>query len=342
MTAAYRPLARLNRWCLFGLLAVAVVAIERAVVQRPDFAAHPALPAAVTFDLLVGLPALFYFAVVRRYRLPVGAVAGAFGAALAVGYWLLPAGQQQYLGWGSRLAGALEVLTLGYCAVQLRRVVRNYRQARRASPDFVDNLDNALRPVLGRLTEAVATEVAVLRYALLSWRRLPEIGPGEQAFGAGQTSGFSALLAALGGLGAVEAAAVHLALSRWQPGLAWLATALSLYGLLALLAHGRAVRLRPVVLSAHALVVRTGLGWRVRVPRAQLLAAQPLRGDVPPATEAVLNAAKLLLAPPNLLLTFAAPLAVVGPYGLRREVRHLAVCLDDPAALLQSLHGKPA
>ena len=336
MTSSLRPPARLGPLLWFSLLAALLVAVEYTAVQRPDFSQRPVLPPAVAFDLLVVLPGLFYLCVVRPYRLPLSMVAAAFGGGLALSHWLLPAAGLPLLAWAGRLAEALEVLTLGYAAVRLRRIGRGYRQARQQSADFVENLHAAVQPVLGRLTVAVATEVAVFRYAVLGGWAAPEIGPGEVAFSSYQKSGFVALLAAFGGLSVLEMAAAHLVVGHWHPRAAWVLTGLSGYSVLWLLAHGQAVRCRPLLVSGTALVVRVGLVWRVAVAKAQLSCVQQIT-DAPAPAPDLLNAARLLLTPPNLLLTFAAPQVVRGPFGQQRTVRHLAIYVDEPVALTQQL-----
>lgn len=341
MTSSLRPPVRLGPALLFGVLAALVVAIEYAVVHRADFGQHPALPPAVAFDLLVGLPGLFYLCVVRRYQLPLRTVAVAFGGGLALSHWLLPAAGLPLLAWAGRLAAVGEVATLAYTAVRVRRIWRGYQVARGQSADFMDNLTAAMQPVLGRLTEALATEVAVVRYALLGTWAPPEVGPAETPFTTYQKSGFSALLATFAGLSVIEMAAAHLVVGRWWPVAAWWLTGLSAYSVLWLLAHGQAVRRRPVVLTATALVVRVGLLWRVAIPKASIVAIEKL-ADVPAATPGQLNAARLLLTPPNLLLTLATPQRVRGPYGLHRTVHRLAIYVDEPAALLHALAAGPA
>ena len=336
MTATLRLPGRWTPLLLFGLLAGLVVAVEHTVVHRPDFGQHPALPPAVAFDLLVVLPALFYLCVVRRYGLPLSTVAAAFGAGLALSHWLLPAAGLPLLAWAGRLAGVLEVVTVGYLAVRLRRVLRAYRAARQHSADFIENLHTAGQPVLGRLTHAVMTEVALLRYALLGGWARPEVGPAEMPFSTYRNSGFGALLVAFGVLGMLETAAVHLVVGHWHPRLAWLLTGLSGYSLLWLLAHGQAVRRRPVLVSATALVVRVGLGWRVAIARSQVSSLTAIT-DAPAPAPDLLNAARLLLTPPNLLLTLAAPQVVRGPYGMQRVVSRLAIYVDEPAALVRQV-----
>ena len=115
---------------------------------------------------------------------------------------------------------------------------------------------------------------------------------------------------------------------------------LSAYSLLWLLAHGQAVRRRPVLLTADALVVRVGLVWRVALARKQIVRVEKLT-DAPPPAPGLLNAARLLLTPPNLLLTLAAPQPVRGPYGRHRPVRRLAIYVDEPAALQAQLAAGP-
>ncbi|AMR28346.1 hypothetical protein A0257_15445 [Hymenobacter psoromatis] len=338
MTGSLRSPVRPGPLLLFGLLAAGIVAAEYGVVHWADFGRHPALSPAVALDLLVTLPVVFYLCLVRPYRLPLSTLGVALGGGLALSHWLLPGGGVSLLVWAGRLAGVAEVAMLAYTAVRLRRVVRGYRLAQAQSADFMENLLTAGRPVLGRLTEALMTEVAVARYALLGiWTPL-EAGPGEQPFSTHRASGFGALLAAFAGLSVVEMAAAHLVIGYWHPRAAWVLTGLSAYSLLWLLAHGQAVRRRPVLLTATTLVVRAGFVWRAAIPRAQLLSIEKIT-DVPTPAPGLLNAARLLLTPPNLLLTFAEPQLVRGLYGLRRTVRRLAIYVDEPAALLPQLAG---
>jgi hypothetical protein len=342
MTSSLRLPVRLGPLLLFGALLALLVGTEYAVVHHPSFGRYPALPPAVAFDLLVVLPGLFYLCLVRQYKLPVTTVAAAFGAGLALSHWLLPTAGLPVLAWAGRLAVVGEVATFGYALVRVRRVRRGYQLARQQSADFIDNLLAAGQPVLGHLTEAVMTEVAVFRYAVLGgWAPL-EVGPAETPFSTHRNSGFVAMLAAFAGLSVVEMAAAHLVAGHWWPRVAWLLTGLSAYSLLWLLAHGQAVRRRPVLLTATALVVRVGFVWRVAIPISNILSANKI-ADAPAARPGLLNAARLLLTPPNLLLTLAEPQRVQGLYGLHRTVRRLAIYVDEPAALAQQLAaGAPA
>lgn len=339
MTVALPFAPRLRPLLLFAGLALAIVATERIIVTRPVFYQHAALPAAVVFDLLVVVPALFYWLVVRRYGLPISTVGAAVGACLALAYWLLPASRQQPLRALAFLPALLEGAALLAAAARARRLWRAYRAAR-PRLGRGPSLGAALEQVLGVPGVLLVAEANMLRYAALGWWAPPEECPAHASFSGHRESGFVALMATAGLLTLVETAAAHLVVGHWHPVAANWLTLLSGYTVLLLVAHAHAVRLRPLLLGPQALVVRVGFAWEVAVPRAAV-AATAIRGAPSPAAD-TLNAAKVLLASPNVLLTFAAPVVVAGPYGTRRTVRRVALYLDRPQEFLGALAGGAA
>jgi hypothetical protein len=320
--------ARLRPVLWFAALLALIVAVEYFATTVPAFSQQPALPMAVTFDLLVMVPGLFYFLVVRRLRLPITSVVGAFGACVGLGYWLIPVGQQQYLRPASHVLVLLEAGVVGWALVNFRRIGRAYRAAREQHADFPANLSTAFEQVLGYRLAPLVSEISMFRYALLGWWAAPE-SRREETFTSHRESGFTALVVVGCFAMGIETVSVHLLASHWSPTLAHWLLVLDAYGLLFLMGHGQAVRLRPTLLAADVLTLRVGFVWQVSVPRSTLASIEPLR-DAPPANADVLNLSKLLFTAPNLLLTFAEPVAVTGPYGIRRTARRVAVYLDQP------------
>lgn len=316
----------------FAALALLIVGFEHAVTTLPVFRQRPVLPLAVAFDLLVFVPALFYFMVVRRYQLPLSVVVAAVGACLALTQWLIPAAQAprpllQFLPAG------LEALTLVVFATRGRRLVRAYRTAGALEIGFVPRLRAAIAQEMGLAGHFLLAETDMLQFALTGWWSRPVVQPGTTAFSSHRESGFPALVV-FGCFGLLlETAAVHLLARHWSHAAANWLLLVDLYGLALLLAHGHAVRLQPTLLTAEAVFVRVGFFWQVAVPRAALVAVEPVRGDLA-ATADTLNLAKLLFTAPNLLLTFAQPVEVAGPYGLRRTARRVAVYLDAPQSFI--------
>ncbi|MGY3088037.1 hypothetical protein ACVWYF_001070 [Hymenobacter sp. UYAg731] len=337
MTTTLSLPIRLRPALAFAALALLVVGIEHAVVRLPAFPQHPALSWAVLFDLLVGLPLVFYVLLVRRYQLSPLVLGTVVGACLGLVYWLLPAPQWQQLPLLRLLPIGLEGLTLVALATRGRALLRAYRAAGAHETRPLPRLRLAAGQVLGKAGVLLVAELNILRYALLGWwEPEPAISPGEAIFASHRESGFGALLvvACFGLL--IESAALHLLVRMWSPVAAgWLLVGDG-YVLLLFIAHGHAVRLQPTVLTADALLVRVGFFWHVAVPRGSWLSAELLRGDFAADAE-TLNLARPLLTAPNVMLTFAAPVSVTGPYGIHRPARRLVLYLDQPTILLNAL-----
>jgi hypothetical protein len=136
-------------------------------------------------------------------------------------------------------------------------------------------------------------------------------------------------------LSVIETAAVHLLVQRWSPSVAWVLFVLDLYTLLFLVAHLHAVRLRPTILTAEALLIRIGLMWQMRVDRYKVTSVRCIT-EVP-TDSGLLNLARPLVTDPNLLLTFVEPVTITGIYGMQRTVRCVALYVDRPAELVQIL-----
>ncbi|OUJ69499.1 hypothetical protein [Hymenobacter crusticola] len=335
MTAPY-SLTRFRPAIWFGVLLLLVIGVARTITSAPVFSQRPVLPYAITFDLLVGIPGLFYWLVVRRYHLPVSSLVGVVGACLALAYWLVLAAQQAPLQALYFLPAVLEGVTLLLLLAKGRRLVRSYRLAYQQQPRFWPCAQVAVQQTLGPAGVLLVAEVEMLRYALLGWWAKPEVVPQAQVFSTHRESGFTAFAILLGVALAVETAVVHLLATLWSTRLAGWLLFLEGYTLVMLLAHGQAVRLRPVLLTADTLHLRVGFVWQLTVPVADLVAVTPLRDQPTPALD-LLNLTKLLFTPPNLLLTFHQPVTVHGPYGVQRTGRQLAVYLDQPQQFMKAV-----
>lgn len=337
MTAALAPATavRYRPVLWFAALLLLIVFTERHVVGLPAFSQRPLLPVGVTVDLLVVVPALFYFLVVRPCGLSVASLSGAVGAGLALAFWLIPVAQQQPLRALHWLPVLLEAVALAVAATKVRRLVRAYRAAYAAEARVGPSLRAAVGE-LGRPGAFLLAEVDLLRYALLGWWAAPEVPAAAVPHSNYRASGFTAFIVMVAVALLVETAALHLLVGHWSPAVANWVLFFDVYAVLTCVAHGHAVRLRPSLLTADALQVRVGAMWQFTVPRAALADVAPLH-DHPAAQPHTLNLTRLLFTTPNLLLTFAEPVELTGPYGTRRTARHVAIYLDKPQDFIQEL-----
>jgi hypothetical protein len=156
------------------------------------------------------------------------------------------------------------------------------------------------------------------------------------AFSSHKRSGHGGLVFALLALTAVEVIAIHVLLALWSPVLAWIITALSLYGALWLLADYRASILRPVLVDSDDVWLRAGLRWQARVPRRMVSAVVR---TAPRSQECTRSLA--FLTTPNLWLEFSEPISLAGPYGIRRRVRKVGLFVDNPAEFERFVNSAP-
>lgn len=335
MTTSY-SLNRFRPVLWFGALALLIVSLERTITTSTLFTQRPLLPYAVTFDLLVVIPGLFYWLVVRRYRLPISSLVGVVGACLAVTYWLLPVAQQAPLHALRFLPALLEGISCLLLVTKARRLLRSYQAAYRQQPAFWPSAQLAVQQALGPAGVLLVAEVEMLHYALFGWWAKPEVAPEATAFSSYRDSGFTAFAVMVGAALAVETAVLHLLVSLWSTWVAGWLLFFNVYTVVMLVAHGQAVRLRPALLTADTLHLNVGFVWHLTVPLAKLISLESLHDNPEPATD-LLNLTKLLFAPPNLLLTFAQPVTVKGPYGIQRTGRRLAVYLDQPQQFREAI-----
>lgn len=329
------PVNRFRPVLLFGGLLLLIVGTEHVITTQPVFSQQPLLPTGVAFDLLVVVPALFYFLVVRPYQLSITSVAGVVGGCLALAFWIIPAAQQQPLQALSWVPALLEAIALGVMVTKARRLVQAYRAAYAQEPRFWPSLQAAVH-TLGRLGLFMLAEINLLRYALLGWGAVPEVNKEAAAFSNYRASGFTALMVMFGVVLAVETAVLHLLVGHWSASLASWLLVLHAYTVLTLVAHVHAVRLLPALLTADSLVLRVGCMWHLAVPRAAIISIESLR-DAPNADPETLNLTRLLFVTPNLLLTFAEPVVLTGPYGTCRTARRVAVYLDEPRPFIAAI-----
>lgn len=328
MTASH-SLDRFRPVLWFGALLLLVISLAHTLTTSALFSQRPILPYALTFDLLVGIPGLFYWLIVRRYHLPISTIAGTIGACLALAYWLFPVAQQAPLHALSFLPALLEGATLLLLVVKARRLVQSYQIAYRQRPHFWPCAQFAVQQVLGSAGVMLVAEAEMLRYGLLGWWAKPEGALQAIAFTTHRDSGFTAFVIMSGAALAVESAVVHLLVSLWSTQAAGWLLLVDGYALIMIIAHGHAVRLRPTLLTADTLQLNVGFIWHLTVPLGELVAIESLRDNPEPAAD-LLNLTKLLFTSPNLLLTFAQPVTVKGPYGIQRTGRRLAIYLDQP------------
>lgn len=291
-------LRRVNPLLLFGLLAVAVN-VGLAVVLRHDH--RPLVTAASCADFLVSLPALYYFLVIRAGVQPlISIVPVVLGGLFRVAYVAPVSGLGRMA-----IAGACE------CGIAWF-LIRRGRQSLAA--------------------RMFLSEITMLRYALASWARRPEVPSGGQAFSMHRNGGVATMFSLIAALSVIEAVCAHLVIQPWSVTAAWIVSGLSIYGALLLIALARSFRLRPIVITRDTVLIRAGLLWSVSVEAANI--AQVQTSSTIPGFFRMTG-----MAEPNLFLDLSHEVIAEGLYGRRKSVRRIGISADQPRELSQAIRA---
>lgn len=332
-------LAAHSRYSYLLFLAIAATVYTAAIMlvrMLPDIERPGVLAAGIAVDMLVIVPAAYYFLVIRR-RLPFFAVLPMLIVSLIAAYQILPPEHQSPLHLFEALLAPLELFLFGWIVVRSVMAMRRARrdvaaeplvQFRRAACDLFKN---------DRVAGVFASEIGMFYYALLAWRARPHVPEGMVAFTHHKRSGQLAIVLGFLVLLAAEGSAVHLLLMRWSSPVAWVITALTIYGALFILSDYRATVLRPILVGDDEVVVRAGLRYTMRVPRSQIAGVGNEKPEF--GRESVKFA---FLATPTHWVTLSERAEAHGMYGIRARVRAFGIEPDDPAGFESALGpGRP-
>lgn len=325
----------------FLLALITVYAGDLVAAASLGHSAHPDLLAlGITLDLVVVVPGLVYFLLVRGRGWSPAVLVPAFLLSLAAAGRVLPADRQQVLRGFELLAIPLELFVIGLVVVKARQVARRMRTEGPADPGTLfERMRAAARQVLGSnlLSDALAFEIAIGHHALAGWRARPVSTP--LTFTYHRKVAYGAILSALLLVLVAETIGLHLLLQRWSPAAAWVLTGLSIYSAFWLLGLYQGVRLRPIRIEEDRLLIRIGLKWRIEVPFEDVAAFEILRGGtILPKRKDLLRA--VVLGEARYLLTLKRPLRAEGAYGIRRRVTQIAFAVDEPQRFEAALQGR--
>ncbi len=321
----------------FGVLAAGVYAVAAALVASPLFLRAPDVgAAAVTFDLLVTVPFFFWLLVIRRTKLPWISLVPVVLLGLLAASYVLPDDRQKYLDLAEIAVAPAEIALLAYAVFRVRRFLGRGLEPGGDVLAVIRAVMQEMIPVR-RVADVAAAEVALVWYALLSWRAQPEMAPGDVAFTAHQASGLGGMVGALVVGCLVEGVGVHLLVARGSEAAAWALTALTAYLIMWIVGLARSVALRPTTIGRDGLRVRVGVLWEMTIPFDRITAVTA--NSVEPSGRDTLKVA--LLTSPRLSIDLAEPMEATGLYGQRkRGILKVALYVDRPKELAAALHAR--
>jgi hypothetical protein len=332
-------LTRRKSLIAFVSLTLLLLSLEAWVATRVEASHRPDILAiAITIDLVVGVPLLYYLLLVRKNILPLYGVVPLGVLTLVAIRFILPASEQSFLRLSEFLIPAIELVVAVFLLIKIRRIIRDVRSARSECLYFIDSLRTGIRKSVKSdfVTSIMASEMSMLYLVFVGW--FARFGTSRQdvsVYSYHRKSSY--LLWALVALVVVETGGVHLVITIWTQTGAWIFTAISAYTILWLVGHFHAARLQPVVVDDMFINVRTGLIWRVQIPLSDIGRIRKRIGSDSEA-DGYVNVA--MMGAPDIVVALSKACTVEGFFGRKREATLIGIGLDDPEALLADVRRR--
>ncbi len=306
------------------------------LMQQPALVQDNRLGRAIAVDLLLAIPLLYFF-LIRKTNIPKTTVIPLMVLGLVIGSYFLPRDQQQYLNLFKTWAlPVIELSVLSYVILKVRAALRKYRTFKGQSSDFFTTLKSTCREILpSRLVGPFATEVAVIYYGLLNWKR-KKLSANE--FSYHRSSGSLALLGAFILVIIIETLALHFLLIRWSPAVAWVLSALSVYTALQVFGIARSIPQRPVAINTNSVSLRYGILNEVEIHFDEIDSVSHSTQSQPKSRLSRSLSPLGEMEGHNLIIILKDCDQLEGLYGFKKQFNTLAVALDEPERFVTQLN----
>ncbi len=329
-------LTRRRSFITFVTLSILLLSIEMWIASRVEASPQPSVLAiAITLDIAVGVPILFYLLVVRKDFLPLSSIVPVCVLSLLIVRFVLPTSEQSFLRFSDFLIPAIELIVAAFLLIKLRCVIRDIRTARLECLYFTDALRTGIRKSVKSdfVAAIVASEVSMLYLVFAGWfAKFRTSRPVVSVHSYHRKSNF--LFWPLMALVIVETFGLHLVISIWTPTGAWVFTAVSIYTLLWMIGHIHASRLQPVIVDDQYIYLRTGLVWRGQIALSNVSEVRKVtRADR--QADGFVNVS--LLGDPDVVIVLRDPELLEGLFARKKEAMILGIALDDPEAIVEDV-----
>lgn len=291
--------------------------------------AHPDLAIAILYDLTLTAP-LVYFLLIRKRKISKLTVVPVFILGVVIASFLLPENVQLHLGFiKAYVVPIVELLVLSILGHKIYRAVKTFKSNAKLTPDFYISSRISARELFGKskLSGFLSSEITMLYYALFCWKKKK---PRENEFTNYKETGSIPLAGGLIMVALIETFALHLLLMRWSAIVAWVLTGLSLYSVLLIFGHIRALTHRFSVLTDTELTLKNGLIADICIPLGEINKVELCATEVESKNLKIGNLGLSRESKDhNVVLYFKTPQRIEKFYGFTRECDVLVLHIDN-------------
>lgn len=224
-------------------------------------------------------------------------------------------------------------LYLGWSGTKAIAVYR-YHRVRDTSP-LIAAFSEILPPAL---VKYLSTELGMIRLALLRWNAPADIPAGSRAFFYHQY--LVPMLIVFLVLQLIELVVVHFLVSLWSEKAALVLSAISIWGVIYIVALIKSLRINPVLLSDVGIRIRAGNVIDKFILFEAIGTIETSVSSEQAKDKTTLNAA--IFSHPNIILKLKQPISRRTFFGKTSKVQAIALKLDEPSEFLRVVSYRTA
>jgi hypothetical protein len=280
-------------------------------------------------DFVITFPALYYFIIIRPLKISPKKLLLVISLCCGVAYLVLPQHQRDYILQVRKLTAVAELVFIIYAITKFNKLNNAYKAHRAVFADPIYNLRRAMADIMGESlgVKVVASELAVLRYGLLFWKKEKSALAGGGTISTHKEFGYVPLWCIFIFAMIVEIVAFHFLLRKWSNTAAIIVTVLSIYTLILFIADLSAILKRRILVNNDQLILRTGLRWRTITTISNIGSIEKIRYDYT-STEIYLKGG-ITKNSGNMLIRFKEPVLVDKLYGVSKQFNTILMNVDD-------------
>lgn len=324
-----------------GLIAIAIFAGGAVVIHLAPLVARGKIANGLLADFMITFPVSYYLIVLRPLKKSAKGLLLILSICCALAYIILPQQQRDYILQIRKLSIFIELAFIVYAISRFNKIRASYKTQQLKLPDPIYNLRFALAEVLGNSlpVKALSTELAVLRYGILFWKKEKPQQNENQVFTTHKDSGYIAIWCVLFFVMLIEMIAIHILLLKWSNTGAIVITSLTAYTLILFTADLSAIVKRKVIINNDTLVLRTGLRWRTTTTLDNISSIQKIANDYHSDTEYLKGG--ILKSSGNVVINFKNPVKIEQLYGKNRELSTILMNIDGVDSFIGqcTIHG---
>ena len=285
------------------------------------------LAAAITFDLLITIPVIYYL-LIRKMTILKTSVLFFLIIGLLICSTILPPENHYYLNiFKTWIFPLIELSIISYIIYKLKKVSKSYRLNKKESIDFYSTLKTTCYDILPKkLVMPFVTEIAVFYYGFIHWKKR-ELKQNE--FSYHKESGTITLLIAIIFIVGIETVVIHIMLSKWSNISAWIFTLLSIYSAIQLFGFLKSMPKRPITIENDKLFLRYGIMAETTIDLINIDRVEISSKDIEVNKETRKLSFLGEIESHNIIVHLKKENTLSGLYGIKRTYKNLVLHVDN-------------